>query len=198
VRLARLTGGAVAVLVAAGAVGCGVPDDSQPRAISEADAPIPIGATTTTSAPATGTDTVEVWLIDSQERLRPVDRSVPSPASVQAALDALLAAPNEEEDPDYDTDIPEGMALPATIGENGVAIVQLGPVDTGLLGLGGQQQLQAFGQVVLTASEVDDVNGVRFVYDDGTGNFVPFTQTPTEEGNVDRPVTAADYASLRS
>jgi spore germination protein GerM len=198
VRHARLAGVAVAVLAAAGTVACGVPDDSQPRAISAADAPIPIGVTTTTSTPATGTDTVEVWLIDSEERLRPVDRSVPSPASVQVALDTLLAAPNEEEDADYDTALPEGTTLQATIGEDGVAIVQLGPVNTGLLGLGGAQQLQAFGQVVLTASEVDDVNEVRFVYDDGTGNFVPFTQTPTEEGNVDRPVTAADYASLRS
>ena len=198
-RFAARARGAVALLLAAGAVGCGVPDDSQPRAISAADAPIAIGVTTTTSAPPTGTDAVEVWLVDSEGRLRPVDRSVPTPASVQAALDTLLAAPNEGEDADFDTAIPEGTTLPATLGEDGVAVVQLGPAGTGLLSIQGETQLRAFAQVVLTASEVDDVADVRFVVDDGTGNFVPFTQTPTatDEANVARPVNADDYAALR-
>jgi Sporulation and spore germination len=196
-RVTPLTRGAVALIVAAGAAGCGVPDDSQPRAISAADAPIDLGVTTTTSTPATGTDALEVWLIDGEGRLRPVDRSVPSPASVQAAVETLLAAPNEDEDTLYDTAIPEGTTLPATIGEDGVAVVQLGPDGTGLLAIQGTGQLDAFAQVVLTASEVEDVTGVRFVQDDGTGNLVPFTQTPTDEGNVDRPVTADDYVSLR-
>jgi len=41
--------------------------------------------------------------------------------------------------------------------------------------------------------EVEGVTGVRFIADDGTAVLPP----TDDEGNVDRPVTAADYGALR-
>jgi spore germination protein GerM len=118
-----------------------------------------------------------------------VERAVES-ATVQAALEALLAAPNESEDARFDTAIPAGTTVIAS-GEQPVVTVQLGA--EGLLGIQGPQQLLAFGQLVSTATEVAGIDGVRFIAADGTP-----VATPTQEATiVDRPVTAADYASLR-
>jgi len=109
---------ALAVLTAAIAVAaCGLPEDDRPRAISAEDAPIALGTSTTVSAPATGTRAIDVWLIDAEGRLRPVERAIESPATVQLALEALLAAPNEEEDALLDTAIPEGSGLVSSVGD---------------------------------------------------------------------------------
>jgi len=185
---------ALAVLTAAVAVAaCGLPEDDRPRAISAEDAPIALGTSTTVSAPATGTRAIDVWLIDAEGRLRPVERAIESPATVQLALEALLAAPNEQEDALLDTAIPEGSGLVSSVGDDGIAVLQLGAPGTGVLGMQGQLQLLAFGQLVSTAMEVEGVTGVRFIADDGTAVLPP----TDDEGNVARPVTAADYGALR-
>jgi spore germination protein GerM len=171
--------------------GCGLPDDSRPRPIAAEDAPLALGSTTTTSAPATGTTGIEVWLVDSEGNLRAVERAVES-ATAQAAVEALLAAPNESEDARFDTAIPAGSTVVAS-DERPVVTVQLGLPNEGLLGIQGGQQLLAFGQIVSTVTELTGVEGVRFIAADGTP-----VATPTQDSTiVDRPVTANDYASLR-
>jgi spore germination protein GerM len=176
------------LLVTAGA--CGLPDDSRPRPIAAEDAPLALGSTTTTSAPATGTTGIEVWLVDNNDgNLRAVDRAVES-ATVQAALEALVASPNESEDARFDTAIPAGTTMLAS-DERPVVTIQFGP--EGVLGIQGGQQLLAFGQIVSTATEISGVEGVRFIAADGTA-----VSAPTPDGTIeDRPLTANDYATLR-
>ena len=185
------------VLVAAAVTfaACGLPEDDRPRAISAEDAPIALGTSTTVNEPATGTRAIDVWLIDAEGSLRPVERSIESPATVQLALEALLAAPNEQEDALLDTFIPDGTALTTAMAEDGTAVIQLGPAGTGVLSIQAEGQLRAFAQLVSTATEVPGVEFVRFVLEDGSA-FAP--PTATDEGNVDRPVSAADYAALRN
>lgn len=180
----------VLALLLLGVGACGLPDDSRPRPIAAEDAPLALGgSTTTTSAPATGTTAIAVWLVDSDGNLRAVERAVES-ATVQAALEAVLAGPNESEDARFDTAIPAGTTVLAS-DERPVVTVQLGP--EGLLTIQGNQQLLAFAQIVSTATRIAGVEGVRFFAADGTP-----VAAPTQEATiVDRPVTAADYASLR-
>jgi spore germination protein GerM len=191
--LLRVTMATTFLLVTA----CALPEDDRPRVIAAEDIPLP-SSSTATSAAATGTESVEIWLVRANsdpQVLEPVDHGVPSPG-VQSALDALLAAPREGtgEDERYDSAIPEGTTLLA-VSVQPVAIIQLGPVDPtlgGVLSIQGQQQVLAFAQIVATAMSIPGVESVRFVLADNSAFGAPIP-----DGTVtDRAVTDADYASL--
>lgn len=185
VAAARAAIAVVLVLV----VGCGLPQDDNPRVIAAGDIPLP--SSTTTSEPATGTRGIEIWLANGDGLLEPFERSVES-MNVPSALDALLAGPDESESARFRSAIPEGATL-ITAAEEPVAIIQLGAPNTGVLSIQGEEQVLAFAQIVATAMGLPGVDGVQFIQEDGT--VVP---APTfDSGTVaDRPITNADYASL--
>jgi hypothetical protein len=186
------------VLAAALLAGCGLPDDSQPRIISAADAPLDLGedpsAATTTPA---GNDTVELFFV-SDGLLHPVMRTAPD-GDLATAIQLLLAGPARNEFNLSSSIQPDTELNSATV-DGTTAVLDLGcvgdaPVDQcGILGVSGQDQKTLFAQLVCTAGDVPGVDGVRFLQD---GNP---QDAPTDGGTLQFPaaVTCGDYRSLRA
>lgn len=187
--LARLLALA-AVLVAA--VGCGLPDDRRPRVVAGDDAPLDLSPSTTVATDDTeGGDVVSVFFIDRETGvLAPVVRSVPS-VTPQTAIDQLLAGPRPDEAESLVTAIPLGTVQLASSLEGGTLTVDLGPPgEGGIQSVQGQAQLQAFAQLVRTAT---GVSGVRDVLFRVAGEPI---DAATDAGASSAPVSRADYASL--
>lgn len=76
------------------AAGCGVPEDSSPRALFPAT-PTPVLAAPT-STPVE-TEAFTIYLIDSEGRVRQAERQLPDRLTVTALVDELREIPTEEE-----------------------------------------------------------------------------------------------------
>lgn len=149
-------------------VACGVPGDSDPRAIDAQNVPFdllsPTAEATTTTQPAfTDTDTVTIFLADAEGKLHDVRRQVTSPVSVDKVLESLLGGPTKEEADRLSTAITSETKLLGVQGpDDGLVILNL---SRQLLDITGRQQILALAQVVWTATELPAVDRVLFEFE---------------------------------
>lgn len=184
----RLLAGLGALVVAA-AAGCGLPDDDRPRVIAPDDAPRDLEPSTTTT-PEGGRDRVDLYFVDRQSGvLRAVRRQVEA-ATSSGVLAALLQGPGDGAG-DLTTSIPSDTVVNSTRLDGNTLIVDLGPQDGGIVGIGAVEQLQAFAQIVFTATALPEVEDVRFTLEGS-----PLAATTTDGAVSDRPVDRTDYRSL--
>jgi spore germination protein GerM len=188
----------VIAVVTLGLVGCGIPTDDNPRAISSESVPDAAVDDTTEATASEPTVAAPIYLVQSPDdpRLVDVERRVPagSPAAgpdPAAVLETLLSAtPNPREQANGITNlIPEDTRLasqPALA--RGTLVVDL---TNEIFNVEGEPQRAAFGQIVCTANALEGVNLVRFlVQGEPTG-------VQADSGAVDGPVSCADdYARL--
>jgi spore germination protein GerM len=187
----------VLALLVLGSVGCGIPTDDGPRAISRENVPDEVVDATTEATPAQETVAAQIYLVQSPDdpRLVPVERRVPvENGSVNpqpaAALETLLEAtadPTERADGITNL-IPQGTRLasqPELVA--GTLVVDL---TRAIFDVEGENQRAAFGQIVCTADELEGVDAVRF----------QVAGRPTDaqaDSATDEPVTCAgDYQRL--
>lgn len=146
--------------------GCGLTADDEPRVLSERDVAPLLPSSTTSTAPAetNGVD-VTVYFLNEQNRLTPVERTVPARTPGEV-LDALLTMrPSEEEQQDgLSSAIPTPTELRGVQYDEttGLVTVDVAATDGGLFSLQATEQLRAFAQIVWTLTDLRDVNGVVF------------------------------------
>lgn len=180
-----------ALVVAGSLVACGIPADSQPQAIARKDIPFDLLAPSTTivgpGVPGPRVP-VNVYLVGITG-LVPVTRGVRAPATLPAALSALLAGPT-------DTEVADGLRTSITAQTS----VSAGPVGFGVgtvdLGgafgqVGGQEQILAVAQLVFTATSVPGIAKVQFTL---AGRPV---EVPAGDGTLTQgPLGRSDFPSL--
>ncbi|MGH9136520.1 MAG: GerMN domain-containing protein [Acidimicrobiales bacterium] len=173
------------------AAGCGLPEDDQPRVVTQEDAPLTlVPEVTTTTVMAEGAAEVELYFVATDGRLRAVDREV-SERTPRTVLEVLIDGPTAVDPAGLTSSIPTDTELLGATRAETTLTVDLGPATAVIFSIGGAQQLTAFGQIVLTAVELPNVDSVRFLLEGA-----PFS-VPTDEGTSAQPVTARDYASLQ-
>jgi spore germination protein GerM len=189
---------ALAVVMLA-AVGCGIPTDDRPRAISRENLPDDLVDATADATAPQGTATAQIYLVQSREdpRLVAVDRRIPADSSSAgtdpaAVLETLLGATaNSVERADGITNlIPEGTWL-ASQPElaRGTLLVDL---TSEIFDVEGENQRAAFGQIVCTADALEGVDALRFRVEGAR------VEAPVDSGVTDGPVTCArDYERLQ-
>ncbi len=171
----------VAALVMAA---CGISVDGAPEPIS-VDLGDPGGIEEATGPEL---EAVSIYLV-RDDQLVHVTRDLPSPATLETILESLVSGETEPEDrAGLRSSIPVGTVLLAIRVDEGVAHVNL---SSDFAAVGGEQELLAVAQVVLTASRFDGVDGVVFELD-GVRTDVPL---PSGALATD-PVTQDDYGEL--
>lgn len=174
---AALVAGAITVL-ASGLAGCGVPLDSEPRAINPVEETTRPETTPTTSASPAATELNVYFLRD--DRLVAEPKPVEGDATVGDALRFLLSGPESSA---LQTRIPPSTELRSVSITEGEATIDL---TDEISGVSGQPGKEAFAQMVFTALEFPEVASVRFQVE---GEAVV---APTDDGNLD-VVSASNY-----
>ena len=193
-------GAAALAVVTLGVVGCGIPTDDNPRAISRENVPDDVADDTTEATPSQSTVVAPIYLVQSPDdpRLVSVERRVPadSPAAgpdPAAVLETLLTATaNPQEQAGGITNlIPQDTRL-ASQPElaRGTLVVDL---TSEIFAVQGENQRAAFGQIVCTANQLDGVHFVRFLVQGES------TEVQADSGATSGPVTCADdYERLQA
>ena len=169
-RIVALVAMTAALVGLGGLTACGVSTDSQPQEISEANVP-------------EGDDV----------RLVARERTVRRPRTARGVLEALLLDGPDETERAFNitTAIPSSttLASPPELTDDGVLIIDL---TDGLFEVRGDELRNAHAQLVCTATELDEVEAVRFALNgeaisafDGNGR------------STRRPLQCDDYAGLR-
>ena len=164
---------------------CGVPSDSEPRAIPASDVPFdllepPPPVSPTTTVPVAGTVTV---FFVSDERLVGLERLAPLAPEPEWALRALLAGPTPEEAArGLRSAIGTALGISHTDGVHTEVEIELGPSFTTA---GGAEQILAIAQVVYTMTALPQVRGVTFTLD-GRPVEVPRGDGTLTGGALDR------------
>jgi len=144
---------AVALALAAA---CGIPSDGQPTVLPGGVVAPAVAPSEPAGQPATDVD-VSVFLVQA-EQLVEVVRDARS-GGLRNALDLLLAGPREAElTAGLRTAISPQTALRSARLEGDTAVVDL---NAALVEVGGQEQILAVAQIVLTATAVSGVRQVR-------------------------------------
>lgn len=165
-------------------VGCGIPVDSEPEFFdlalvtpSEEDAPV-LGDLTA----------VSMYLI-RDETLVHVTRDLPSPPGPEGILASLLDGVTEPEiRANLRTSIPPGTRVISVTPEGPLLRVDL---SSEFAVVGGEEEILAVSQIVLTATSIEGVESVAFELDGVT------TAVPLPDGALSLdPVGADDYAAL--
>lgn len=165
-------------------VSCGIPVDESPETFSLQEA-----GPVTEDLPAGGElVAAPLYLVGGGGLVR-VTRDLPDPVDARAALESLLSGVTEPEDRSgLSSSIPVGTELLGLAISAGIADIDLSP---GFATVGGQQEILAVAQIVLTVSQFGVVDGVVFELDGVR------TDVPTANGALaTEPVTAADYEPL--
>lgn len=197
-------GAAALAVVTLGIVGCGIPTDDSPRAISRENVPDDVADDvaddTTETTASQSTVGAPIYLVQSSDdpRLVPVERRVPagSPAAgpdPAAVLETLMrATANPQERADGITNlIPQDTRL-ASQPElaRGTLVVDL---TSEIFDVEGEPQRAAFGQIVCTANALDGVHFVRILVQGEP------TEVQRDSGATSGPVTCADdYERLQA
>lgn len=158
VRAAFIIGLSVLALAA----GCGIPTDTEPRALPSRQNDGEDNASTATTAPPTyGADTAFVWYWESNsKRLVPVIRKTDTSNTTAIVKASLAAQTSTEYRQGLTSRIPEGTALATdpTI-SNGKLTVDL---TNQISQLNTQAQREALAQIVLTTNQIARVDQVQF------------------------------------
>lgn len=184
--------GAVAAVLVLVLGGCGIRAEDSPRAIGTE-----LGRTSLPVDQADGTPAVEiatsVYLVTPAGRLRPTARQVrvsPRPSThLASVLDALIGGPSATEvDDGLRSAVPSTTEVRAVTVDGDTAVVDL---SEEFASIGGQRELLAVGQVVLTVTTFPGVRQVLLRLDGRP------TALPRPDGSlVDGPVALSDYAEL--
>jgi hypothetical protein len=168
-------------------VGCGIPTDGEPRPLAD--------ETTTTAAdpePDVGDTVARVYLVSDSPLLIPRDRALEGEKTPEAVLDALLLPTSpEEQAADLRSLVPAlTTALGVTDEGDGTLAVDLSAEwDT----LADPSALYAYGQVVLTLTELSSVERIRFLIEGD-----PVDAPPTVNQEPSETVEAEDYEPLKA
>jgi spore germination protein GerM len=194
-------GAAALAVVTLGVVGCGIPTDDSPRAISRENVPDDVADDTTEATPSQSTVGAPIYLVQSPDnpRLVPVERRVPAGSSPAAGPDPaavletlLTATANPEEQSGGITNlIPQDTRLASQPQlARGTLVVDL---TSEIFDVEGENQRAAFGQIVCTANRLDGVHFVRFLVQGEP------TEVQVDSGATGGPVTCADdYERLQA
>lgn len=190
--LRRPPWGLLPVFLTALLAACGAPTDEAPRALPANDVPFGLlapdpSATTTTVHPAASSE-VTIYLA-GRERLVPVERRVPAPASVEKVVRTLLTGPTDAEARrGLRSAINPGTTVLSAPVEAGIATIDL----SGDFAVGaGPEQIVALAQVVYTATSLGGVVGVRFTLGGRPA------EVPDGDGTLSQaPLGRAAYASF--
>jgi hypothetical protein len=176
---------AVAVVCTLGAA-CGIPSDRQPTVLPGGVVAPAVAPSEPAGQPAADVD-VSVFLVQAEQLVKVV-RDAPS-AGLRNALDLLLAGPREAElAAGLRTAISPQTALRSTRLAGDTGVVDL---NVALVEVGGQEQILAVAQIVLTATAVPGVRQVRFLLEGQAVEIPRADGTLTSEAL--RPV---DYQGL--
>jgi spore germination protein GerM len=176
----------VAALLAGAAVvaGCGVQGDGAPRALSPDVVPDELLAPSTSTPPQAEPETGQVatvYLVDNRERLRAVERTLPSPVLIVNVLDSLLQGATDEEAEDgLRSEVPNGTAV------NGIDRLDRDVITIDLseefAETTADGELLAQAQIVHTVSALPNVRGVLFLVDgrprEGADDDAKLTSSP--------------------
>lgn len=194
-------GAAALAVVTLGVVGCGIPTDDNPRAISSES--VPDAAVDNTTEPTASEPTVAapIYLVQSPDdpRLVPVERRVPAgspgagpdPAAVLETLLTATANPREQAEGITNL-IPQDTRLASQpeLARGGTLVVDL---TSEIFDVEGETQRAAFGQIVCTANALDGVHFVRFLVQGES------REVQADSGATSEPVTCADdYGRLQA
>lgn len=182
---------AAALAVVAVLVGCGVPQDSEPRDIppdqqGELASPGPAPVEDPTAAGP------KVYFLrpaaDGEEQLQPASRDVPPTAQVVLA-ELLKGVTSVERGQRWRTAIPSGTELlDATLRTDGTLVVDL---SDPFFQATGDAQVKAVAQIVFTSVAVDGVGGVLLLVDGQQRDW------PRGDGSLEsEPLTEFDYPGL--
>lgn len=166
---------AVVAALALLAGGCGVPQDEEASPIKPEGLPFrPTPEDLEEEPVASGPITEVVYFFDgADQRLVPVERSVPTRRSVEARIEALVAGITQEEaDQGLATFLAEGTALASApeIIEDRVVVLDFNAAFT--QGQANTDHLQAVAQVVWTVTDIDGIRAVLFERDGEVQNEV--------------------------
>jgi spore germination protein GerM len=165
-------------------VACGIPVEAEPEMVG-----VEIAASPETESPTPGDlAAVPMYLVSNDSLVR-VTRDLPSPPSVTSIFDSLLGGVTEpERSENLRTAIPPGTETLAVTEDGSVLRIDL---SSEFAAVGGEEEILAVAQIVLTATSIEGVDLVAFRLEG-----VP-TDVPVASGalSVD-PVSAQDYESL--
>jgi spore germination protein GerM len=184
------------VALAVLAAGCGLPEDERPRLVTADEAPIALGGEAPEAATvAPGETRARLYFFDADGVLfavqYPVADSNDPKLALMNALEALLIGPNDADD-DLHSALPVDLTIISVDITDTVATIDLGAsAEGGINSVVGIVLVQAFAQLVFTATEIDPVEAVRF-----TNNGLPQDAFTDVEAPSSEPVTRDDYASL--
>lgn len=166
-------------------VGCGVPLDPAPELVEgDLGSPDP----EIEELEVDGLVAASLYLVD-EEVIVPVTRNLPEPVDVITILASLLDGTTEPEDRrGLRTSIPAGTRI-LDVDNNG-STVRL-DLSRDFAAVGGEEELLAVAQVVLSVTEFDDVDSVVFELEGVQ------TDVPLPDGALtDEPVTGSQYREL--
>lgn len=186
---------ALAVGVAGGVAGCGIPTEDGATLARTQDVPfdllaqVPETTSTTGISSSGGSMTSATIFLVQGERLAPVTREVPAPASGETVIEALSRGPTRSEASLGLRSALVGSDVLRSIGiSGGIASVDLG---TGFTDIVGRDQIMALAQIVSTVTGLPGVGRVSF-----TLEGVP-VGVPRGDGAVTtESVSRDDYALL--
>lgn len=182
----RLLTGLLAALIAVAS--CGIPQDTAPRALG------PVLATPTPAATPEPecVQSFTIFLLDSDKRLVPVRRDVPTDLRIPDLIAALVAdVPEAERARGLATAVPALTTLnpnPEVDRETEIATIDVAAGS--LTAIRDEQLTEALAQLVYTLTESGSISAVRILVD---GERVPW---PTDGGESDRPLSPDDYRSF--
>jgi spore germination protein GerM len=163
---------------------CGIPIESEPEAID-----IDVETSPEDDGPPPGERAAASIYLVRDEALVHVTRDLPTPSSPEIIFDSLLdGVTDPEELANLRTAIPPGTSALGVRTEGAALVVDL---SLEFVSVGGEEEILAVAQIVLTATSIEGVDRVVFFVEG-----VP-TDVPVASGALStEPVAADDYASL--
>lgn len=158
---------------------CGFTPDSEPRPIEIAEVPVE----TTAVLPSDSGELVEMWFVDGVS-LVPLQVAVPDVSAV--TVTEILVGGRPVEFSSLRSAIPPATDVLEVASDDEVVLVDLSQAFTLI---GGDEEILAVGQLVLTLTSLDGISGV-LLHIEGD----PVAAPVGEGALVSRPLTADDFA----
>lgn len=175
------------VMTITGLAGCGIPADEHPETLPGGVVSPAVPSPVTSEQPVTQARTVAIYFV-SGGRATPVERTTAEP-DVTVVVALLLAGPTSAEvAAGFRTAVAPGTRLRSASVQGGTVSLDL---TNAFVEVGGQEQILAVAQLVLTATVVPGVERVSIALD---GQVV---EVPRADGTLAAgPLSAEDYRGL--